>query len=196
MELHDGIIQAIYAIGIKLELTRLRLEDKAEAAAQINSANQDLNHVIEDLRYYIQDLKVSVNFSVALHEELDDIIEGFRQVSSARLVADVAQGFAQLTEPRLHALIQVIREALSNIVRHAKATEVYLDLHETGTQIKLVISDNGRGFDANQVAKGNGLNNIRQRIQNLGGTVEISSEPKHGTTLTVTLETGSPAKLS
>jgi signal transduction histidine kinase len=187
MELHDGIIQAIYAIGIKLELTKLRLDNKSEAEAQISSANQDLNHVIEDLRKYIQDLQVGINYSVALHEQLNEIIEGFQQVSSARLVVDLARGFAQLSEPRLHALIQVIREALSNIVRHAEATEVYLDLHETSSQITLVISDNGRGFDSNQVSAGNGLRNIRQRIYNLGGSVEIIGEPKRGTTLTVTL---------
>src|SRR5258708_35182220 len=135
MELHDGIIQAIYAIGIKLELTRLRLDDKAEAEAQIMSANHDLNQVIEDLRKYIQALHLGVNYSVELHEELNEIAQGFRQVSSARLVMDVASGFAQLNEGLLHSILQIIREALSNIVRHANASEVYVDLHETATQL-------------------------------------------------------------
>ncbi len=191
MELHDGIIQAIYAVGIKLELTRLGLGKNSvgseEAETQIKSATQDLNRVIEDLRKYIQDLRTGVNHSVELHEQLGEISIGFRQVSKARLVMDVARGFTQLTEPRLHAIVQVIRESLSNIVRHANASEVYLDLHETTSQLTLVISDNGQGFQSDQVSAGNGLRNIRQRIRSLGGSVEIISEPKRGTTLTVTL---------
>ena len=115
MELHDGIIQAIYAIGIKLELTRIRLDDKEEAEEQIISANQDLNRVIEDVRKYIRDLRVGVDYSVALREQLEEVAGGFRSVSKARLVMDVANGFAQLTDAKLHAIVQITREALSNI---------------------------------------------------------------------------------
>ncbi len=185
MELHDGIIQAIYAIGIKLELTRLTLVAKPEVAEQIVSANEDLNRVIEDLRRYIQDLRVGIDRSLTLREELDEIAEGFRQVSSARLVMDVARGFAQLSDERSHAIVQIARESLSNIVRHAQATEVYVDLHETPSQIMLVISDNGQGFDADGVSRGNGLNNITHRVENLGGMVRFESVPGRGTTVTV-----------
>jgi signal transduction histidine kinase len=187
MELHDGIIQAIYAIGIKLELTRLRLDKKAEAEAQIISANHDLNQVIEDLRKYIQDLHLGVNFSVELQDQIGEIAEGFRQVSSARLVMDVASGFTQLNDARLHGLLQVIREALSNIVRHANASEVYVDLHETTKELTLVISDNGQGFPTNQPSNGNGLHNIRQRVRQLDGSIDLMSQPGHGTTLTISL---------
>jgi signal transduction histidine kinase len=184
MELHDGIIQAIYGIGLKLELTRLTLVEKPEVAAQIVSANQDLNRVIEDLRRYILDLRGGVDRNVTLREQLADIAEGFRLVSSARLVMDIARGFAQLSEERAHGIAQIVREALSNIVRHAQATEVYLDLHETPAQITLVISDNGVGFDPDTVMRGNGLNNIIQRVEQLGGSVVFTSKLGRGTTLT------------
>src|SRR5579859_6812499 len=85
MELHDGIIQAIYAIGIKLELTRLRLDNKADAEAQIMSANRDLNQVIEDLRKYVQDLRVGIDYSVALRTQIEELADGFRQIASARV---------------------------------------------------------------------------------------------------------------
>jgi signal transduction histidine kinase len=190
MELHDGIIQAIYAIGIKLELTRMMLDKKEEAEAQIKSANQDLNHVIEDLRKYIKDLHVGIDYSVALRQQLEEVAEGFRSVSSARLVMDVAHGFAQLSEDKLHAIVQITREALSNIVRHANANEVYVDLHEDASHLSLVISDNGQGFNPTELSAGNGLNNMRQRISNLEGSADIVSQPGRGTTIMISLPLG------
>lgn len=151
MELHDGIIQAIYAIGIKLELMRLKHTDDTLIAGQITEVNTDLNRVIDDLRRYITNLRAGVEYTITLREQLEEIAERFRQVSNARLVMDVSRSFAGLTESHVHALVQITREALSNIVRHANATEVYFDLHETPSHIALVISDNGVGFDPSTV---------------------------------------------
>lgn len=187
MELHDGIIQAIYAIGLKLENARMTKVIVPEVDADIRNATQDLNHVIEDLRRYIQDLKVGISYSLTLQEQLGEIAEGFRGVSSARLVMDVSPGFTHLTEERVHTLVQVLRETLSNIVRHANATEVYVDLHETANQITLVIADNGQGFDPKQVSLGRGLNNMRRRAEQLGGTLDLDSQIGRGTTLTLEL---------
>jgi signal transduction histidine kinase len=183
MELHDGIIQSIYAIGIKLELMRLSAPEHAE---QLTAINADLNRVIEDLRRYIRDLRVGVELSLTLREQMNDLAKRFREVCSARLVMDVSN-ITNLNEDRLHALLQITREALSNIVRHAHATEVYVDLHETPTHVTLVISDNGRGFDPKTTPPGIGLRNIRQRVRQLEGTVEIESRLGRGSTITVML---------
>lgn len=190
MELHDGIIQQIYAIGIRLELTRLMLDNKIEAETQIMGANQDLNRVIEDLRKYIQDLHVGLDNSVALRQQLEEVAGGFRNVSKAQLDLDIAHGFSQLTDEKMHAIVQITREGLSNIVKHANATEVHVDLHENAAQLTLVISDNGHGFDMSTDSAGNGLHNMRQRVSQLGGTLDISSQQGHGTTITMTLPVG------
>jgi signal transduction histidine kinase len=165
----------------------LQLDNRENTEAQIKSANQDLNHVIEDIRKYIQDLHVGVDYSMTLQEQMDEIAEGFRQVCEARLVVDVARGFSQLTEAKLHAIMQITRESLSNIVRHAHATEVYIDLHPSSGKLNLVISDNGQGFDVARAVMGHGIANIQQRIHQLGGEVELISKPGRGTTLTVKL---------
>jgi signal transduction histidine kinase len=183
MELHDGIIQSIYAIGIKLELIRMNAPEQAE---QITAVNRDLNRVIEDLRRYIRNLRVGVELSLTLREQMSDLARRFREVCSARLVMDVSN-VTNLNEDRLHALLQITRESLSNIVRHAEATEVYVDLHETPTHVTLVISDNGIGFDPKTTPQGIGLRNIRQRVRQLEGTVEIESRPGRGSTITVML---------
>lgn len=187
MELHDGIIQSIYAIGIKLELARTSVNPTAALDTQLSAATNELNRVIEDLRHYIQDLKTGVNLSVALTEQLQEIAQGFRSVCSARLVMDIAPVFSQLTEAVIHTLTQVVREAFSNIVRHADATEVHLDLHENAAQFNLVIADNGHGFNVEQAAPGSGLQNMRRRAEQLGGTLQVASSPAHGTTVTLAL---------
>ena len=187
MELHDGIIQTIYAIGLRLEMARTTQAVAPEIDRQIRSTTQELNQVIEDLRRYIQDLKVGVDYSLDLQQQMREIAERFRSVSSARFVMDVARGFTHLTQERLHAIAQVTRETLSNIVRHADATEVYVDLHETASEIILDISDNGQGFDMAAVSQGRGLQNMRRRAELLGGTLDIRSEAGRGTTLTLKL---------
>lgn len=187
MELHDGIIQSIYAIGIRLEIARATLDVGPEMDAQIKSVSQDLNRVIEDLRRYIQDLKTGVNYSVELAHQLNEVAEGFRSVSSARLVMDIPPVLTMLSPERLHGIVQIVRETLSNIVRHANATEVYVDAVESADGLTLQIADNGEGFDPASVTLGRGLRNIRQRAERLGGSVEIKSQPGHGTTVTLRL---------
>ncbi len=77
----------------------------------------------------------------------------------------------------------VFKEALNNIIKHSGATEVRISLRIEPDSIRLVIEDNGRGFNAATLTedKGNGLNNMKNRLQRLGGTVEILSEPGKGT---------------
>ena len=100
---------------------------------------------------------------------------------------DVAPGFIHLNEERLHTIIQVVRETLSNVTRHAEATEVYLELSESLHNIMLSISDNGIGFDPSSTFSGNGLRNMRRRAERIDGTIDITSEPSHGSTLTLRL---------
>jgi signal transduction histidine kinase len=187
MELHDGIIQSIYAIGIKLELTRLTLVEKPAVAEQIMGANQDLNRVIEDIRGYIRNLRTAADFSLTLHDQLDEIAEGFREVSSARLIVHMPRSITSLTEDRVHAIVQIAREALSNVVRHAQASEVRLEIRQTPTHLTLVIADNGKGIPMERQTEGRGLRNIEQRVRIAGGELQIDSAPGSGTTVTVTL---------
>jgi signal transduction histidine kinase len=187
MELHDGIIQQIYAVGIKLDIARATLSPKPEIDAQLQSATTDLNRVIEDLRRYIRDLNKGVSFAVHLGEQLKEVFDGFRSVSGARLVTDIQTGLTHLTGDKVHMATQVAREALSNIARHAHASEVYVELQDTGSALELTISDNGAGFDPDTATRGKGLDNMIQRAALLHGAVWIDSAVGRGTTVTVTL---------
>lgn len=187
MELHDGIIQQIYAVGMKLELARIANTPVEPLDEQLRDATNGLNRIIEDLRLYIRDLNKGVGYAVHLGEQLNEVFDGFRSVSTARLVTDIQSGLTRLTEDRVHALTQVTRELLSNIARHAQATEVYIELSDSGKALHLTISDNGVGFDPQTVNRGRGLDNIAQRTVALGGTLDFISAPGHGTTVNITL---------
>jgi len=187
MELHDGIIQQIYAIGIKLDIARITGDASPELSAQLLGAAVDLNRVIDDLRRYIRDLHLNVNYTVSLQEQFRELTENFRSIGTARLVSDIAPTFRGLSEPLVHALVQIGRELLSNVARHAGATEVYLTLEEDGRGIVLEISDNGRGFDPDTVQRGSGLGNMASRANGMGGAFDITSQPGRGSTLTLIL---------
>lgn len=183
MELHDGIIQQIYAAGIKLDIARLTHAPNPELDEQMQGVTGDLNRIIEDLRRYIRDLNKGVGYAVTLSEQLKEVFDGFRSMSTARLVTDVQSGLTHLTEDKVHILTQITREALSNIVRHSGANEVYVELQDNGTALELVISDNGKGFDPQTVTRGHGLNNMAMRSEAANGALSLESTLGHGATI-------------
>lgn len=187
MELHDGIIQQIYAVGIKLDIARITSNPTPELSGHLLGATADLNRVIEDLRRYIRDLHMNVSYTVSLQEQFRELIESFKSMSTARLVGDIAPTFRGLNEVLVHTMVQIGRELLSNIARHSGATEVYLTLEEDGRGVVLEISDNGCGFDPETVRRGNGLDNMAARAIGMGGAFEVVSQPGRGATFTICL---------
>ncbi|GIK27144.1 MAG: GAF domain-containing sensor histidine kinase [Chloroflexi bacterium] len=192
MELHDGIIQQIFSVGIRLDITRRTQNPPDEIAEQLKNAASELNRVIEDLRMYIRDLNRGVDYAVTLGDQFREVFEGFRSVSSSRLVSDIQPGLTHLTEDKVHVLVQLTREMLSNIARHARASEVYVELVDNGHSTELTISDNGIGFNPATVQRGRGLDNMTSRVGRLGGTLTIDSSPGHGATLRADIPHTSP----
>jgi signal transduction histidine kinase len=89
--------------------------------------------------------------------------------------------------------VLTVREALQNVVAHAFATEVTVALQVKEAQLKIIVKDNGRGFDLAQTKLGNGLANMRRRIESLGGHFEINSHPGHGSMVQLTLRMNPPS---
>ncbi|MGA2542386.1 MAG: carbohydrate-binding protein [Verrucomicrobiota bacterium] len=88
-----------------------------------------------------------------------------------------------LTGTARHSLFLAIKEALNNVIRHASATQVELQMTQVENRLEIVIADNGRGFDWNAIRRGNGLTNIRERLEALHGQCQIESQPGKGTTV-------------
>lgn len=187
MDLHDGIIQSIYAVGLTLEHARLLLgEDVPMSRQRITQAVDDLNKTIRDIRTYILDLRPRQFHDENLMEGLQRLVNEFK---ANTLVEVNLQGNPSqvevLTEARAMALFHICQEALANIAKHAGARRVEVVVWSTSERVLMEITDDGRGFDLERMrlTLGHGLMNIQTRAHGVGGDVEISSAPGEGTTI-------------
>jgi signal transduction histidine kinase len=189
MDLHDGVIQSIYAVGLALEHSRLLMPtDQPAAEKRINQAIADLNHTIRDIRAYILDLKPRQMNEENLLDGIKRLIAEFTANTLINTTFDSAEdGFLALPQTHAIALFHICQEALANIAKHAHATEVRVSMWKSADRLLMEIHDNGLGFDQDRTSLtlGHGLANMNTRARNVGGEVEISSEPDEGTTILV-----------
>lgn len=187
MDLHDGVIQSIYAVGLTLEHARLLMKDTPERAYErIDQAMNDLNNTIRDIRAYILDLRPRQLHNDNLMQGIQRLVNEFR----ANTLVDVnlqgpTDGLPSLPEVQALALFHICQEALANVAKHARSRRVDVAVWTTNDRVLLEVRDDGRGFDSDNVhmTLGHGLSNMQTRARNVGGDVDISSEPKGGTTV-------------
>jgi signal transduction histidine kinase len=183
-DLHDGCIQSIYAVGLGLEDCRdlIRI-DPARAAQNLAQAQASLNLVIQELRAFISGLVADT--PVDLSREIKRISKTVG-ANGPRIAVDIDARVAGAL-PRDHAaqLLQIAREGLANIVRHANARAGRISLRQRGRTIRLEVSDDGVGFNARGERKGLGLHHIAARVRKLGGRLEVNSKLSKGSSIVV-----------
>jgi signal transduction histidine kinase len=189
MDLHDGVIQSIYAVGLILESARLEIQSSNVAPADqlLAHAISSLNDTIRDIRNFILDLRPH-RFSGNLDQGLSRLVREFQANTMVPVTLDVPKWVGgSLSTPVMRAVFLTAQEALANVARHAKATEVVVTAVRVPLGIKLCIVDNGRGFDPTAMnhTVGHGLANMRARAEELHGTYTIESAPNQGTKITL-----------
>jgi signal transduction histidine kinase len=194
MDLHDGVIQSIYAVGLTLESIRMVLPDEAEESGQLlDSAVSGLNDAIRDIRNFILDLRPR-RFSGDLQQGLARLVREFQANTMIPVSTTVPQQVEDLSTSKARAVFLTTQEALANIARHARAENVTLTLVRSDTAVTLVINDDGRGFDPQDESRqvGHGLANMQARAEGLSGTFRLRSAPGQGTTVTLRLPLDEP----
>lgn len=187
MDLHDGIIQSIYGVGLVLEHARLLATEEPEKSAErIQQAINSLNHTIRDIRSYILDLRPRQFGDENLMDGLRRLMMEFRVNTLAEAnLSGVPEDLRGIPENYAMALFHICQEALANAAKHAHAKKVDVVVWTSPERIMLEIHDNGRGFDMEQMnmSLGHGLSNMHTRAHHVGGDVEIASVAGEGTSI-------------
>lgn len=187
MDLHDGIIQAIYGVGLSLESALHSFDDEPEdAKTSVRNSIDGLNQAIRDLRGYILDLRPRQMGNEGLMSGLKRLITEFRAntLANVQLTANENE-LKDLSQAYSMVLFHISQEALANIAKHAKAKQVDISLWSSDERVLMEIHDNGKGFEMEKMnaSIGHGLANMQTRVRAVGGDVDISSVVEEGTTV-------------
>jgi two-component system NarL family sensor kinase len=191
-ELHDSTCQHLIAASLGLMRIRTSLGDRAAAERLCDEVDASIEGALREIRafaYLLHPQNLTIN---GLKDTIESYAEGFAARTSLRVTTRIASEIDRLPCERQRSLLRVIQEALTNVFRHAKATEVRIGIDATDNHFRLTISDNGRGLSvdapragAKAMSIGVGIPVMRARLQEIGGTLEIRSAPAAGHSGTV-----------
>jgi two-component system NarL family sensor kinase len=193
-DLHDGISQWLVSIKLQIESGIAKLVSSKPqpetAKASFDRAAGQLNDVLGEVRRISHDLRPALLDDLGLAAALDHLTREFSEHTSITVAFAVTGRTDGLTDVENTVLFRIAQETLTNIKRHANATQV--DMHLTGdrTHVSLSITDNGIGFDVASVAqhpkRGIGLRNMHERVNDIGGVLTLTSS-SDGTQVIATL---------
>ncbi len=181
-ELHDGVIQALFAVGMGLQGTSAMANDP-EIARRIENATEEVDRAIRDLRNYIFGLRPGILADRQLDQALQQLALEFQGRTDVLTIVDVDESVAAELASRAADVVQLVREGLSNVGRHAHATSCRITLRRSNGGAELEIDDDGLGFDPSSPSSGMGMPNLRERVTSLGGELTILSVAGEGTTI-------------
>lgn len=194
-DLHDGIIQSLYAVGLTLETLRPLLKaDPVQAERRLEEIRGSLNATIRDVRSYITGLTPDNLRRASFSRAVAVLVEELRAGRSVQFEIDIDDDAAvALTVEQNVEALQIAREAISNALRHGAASQVIVRMHKGEGVVGLLVQDNGRGFDADRtVSGGHGLGNMRARAEHLGASLRVTSQPGQGARVIATFPCSVP----
>lgn len=187
-ELHDGTAQTLAALRVRLRLVR-STSDNAAREALLEEIAEDIGAAIEEVRRMAHGLRPPALDMLGLAPAIESHARTLADATGLQLELELEDGGRDLTPEAELAVYRIVQEALSNVARHAKARVVHVSLRRTANVMEAVVRDDGRGFTLDGTltdgARGLGLFGMQERASYLGGTVDITSTPGHGTTVRV-----------
>ncbi len=190
-DLHDGIIQSLYAVSLSLEdVPEMMASSPGEAEGRVDAAIDSLQVSIRELRNFIYGLRPETFDGADVRAGIVALGEQFRYNTLVEIEIDVdAEAGRDLSPEHGAELLQLVRESLSNAARHARARHLLVTFRREEDGTTLVVADDGVGFDAlSPVAAGHqGLANMRARAEAIGATMRVESAKGEGTRIIVAL---------
>jgi signal transduction histidine kinase len=194
-DLHDGVVQSIFAAGLHLEVANQTLaQGSDEVGPTIQRVKNQLHEVIADIRRYIFDLDHKQTYGGELVLTLKRLLDEFSLSCPTETSLSVSGDEVELSQQQRHDVVLITRECLANVAKHSLASRVELRLDYQTSGIEYILEDNGigieikRGVNTRQHGHGRGLDNIAARAASMGSELSVSSSPDgKGTIVTMWL---------
>jgi len=191
-EIHDGLIQELTAVFLQLEIyERLKDRDSEKAEEQLGRTKQQVKASLQGLRRLLFDLRAADIEVVSLKHMLERSLSEFERDTGIAATLKVTGQERELPPQTKGNLIAIAEESLANVKKHSGAEQVLVHLNYRPGEVELIVADDGRGFDWQEVIqrawteKKFGLMGMQERAHILGGDLDIESVPGGGSTIKV-----------
>ncbi len=195
-EIHDGIAQLMYMLSLSLETAVDRVGgDPEEQRRRLKDLTALAKNALWEVRQYIFDLRPLLSGDEGLVGAIQGQVKEFQAVSELPVELSVTGTPMQLPIEMAASLYRIVQEGLGNIFRHARATQVRIEIRFAEDHLTLAVEDDGIGIGETGPGErvGFGMGNLRRRVDELGGTLEVKSRPGEGTRIEVTVPVGGNA---
>lgn len=179
-EIHDSLGHSLTALNIQLEgAIKLSQRDPQKSQTLLQEAKRLGSVALQDVRQSVATLREQTSTQESFQSQLNNLIDTLQSSTGITPKINI-QLFQSLPEATSLALYRLVQEGITNIVKHADATAVELSLTVDEQGTRLLLWDNGRGFDLSQTSTGFGLQGMRERAQAIGGSLTVNSRPGEG----------------
>ena len=183
-DLHDDLGASLTGLALQLEAAQRR---GSAASGQLESLAGETRSLAHELRELAWTTNPRCDNTGSLVAFIGELTERFCQAAGLECRLDLPAGESSVEVPARvrHELLAVVKESLANVAKHAGAREVTVGLRLNDGQLNLTVKDDGRGFDPARTIAGSGLQNLRERVQQVGGSLEITTKPGTGTSVSI-----------
>jgi NarL family two-component system sensor histidine kinase YdfH len=192
-ELHDTLAQGLAGLILQLDAADSHLEDGNAPKAQetVQRAMERARMTLREARRAIQALRPAALEQSSLVDALGREVDEFAATTGMRAIFQINSGSPDVPSGAAQDILRIVQESLTNVARHAGAEHVVVRLEARDDRLRVVVEDDGCGFDPDQVAEqpgSFGLRGLKERAAHLGGELEVRSAPGRGTTVTLEME--------
>jgi signal transduction histidine kinase len=192
-EIHDELGQVLTAVKMDLTLIGKKLRDerqpmsRTQIADDLRSMSKLIDETIRAVREIITELRPEMLEDLGLKAAMEWQAQEYQSRTGIRCHLNADLEYLDLDIERATAVFRIFQEALTNVAKHANATEVHVDLHQEPERLVLEVQDNGRGITPDELrkVKSFGILGMRERAILFGGTVDVSSRTTQGTVVRV-----------